>query len=98
MAIPVPTRQLFIDGEWRVPINKNRIPIINPATEETIGLYFQSSLFISRCNAVIMSNCCARACISLFLGVGVCVGVGQVQQKSQMTKLFNELLENLFVV
>ncbi|KAL8457676.1 hypothetical protein ACS0TY_034704 [Phlomoides rotata] len=37
MAIPVPTRQLFIDGEWRLPTNKNRIPIINPATEETIG-------------------------------------------------------------
>lgn len=37
MAIPVPTRQLFIDGEWRQPLKNNRIPIINPATEETIG-------------------------------------------------------------
>lgn len=37
MAIPVPTRQLFIDGEWRQPFKNNRIPIINPATEETIG-------------------------------------------------------------
>ncbi|KAL8141993.1 hypothetical protein V2J09_015025 [Rumex salicifolius] len=37
MAILVPTRQLFIDGEWREPVNKNRIPVINPATEETIG-------------------------------------------------------------
>nr|QMW68608.1 betaine aldehyde dehydrogenase protein [Calligonum mongolicum] len=37
MAIPVPTRQLFIDGDWRQPIKNNRIPVINPATEETIG-------------------------------------------------------------
>ncbi|KAG6403965.1 hypothetical protein SASPL_136199 [Salvia splendens] len=37
MAIPIPSRQLFIDGEWREPVHKNRIPIINPATEETIG-------------------------------------------------------------
>ncbi|CAE6207258.1 unnamed protein product [Arabidopsis arenosa] len=28
---------LFIDGEWREPILKNRIPIVNPATEELIG-------------------------------------------------------------
>ncbi|GAB2248980.1 hypothetical protein Droror1_Dr00012339 [Drosera rotundifolia] len=37
MAIPIPSRQLFIDGEWREPIKGNRIPIINPATEEIIG-------------------------------------------------------------
>ncbi|CAN4088232.1 unnamed protein product [Withania somnifera] len=40
MAIPnirIPGRQLFIDGEWREPINKNRLPIINPATEQIIG-------------------------------------------------------------
>lgn len=40
MAIPnirIPTRQLFIDGDWREPVKKNRLPIINPATEETIG-------------------------------------------------------------
>ncbi|KAK9669375.1 hypothetical protein RND81_13G125700 [Saponaria officinalis] len=37
MSITVPCRQLFIDGEWREPIKKNRIPIINPATEEIIG-------------------------------------------------------------
>ncbi|KAI3454559.1 hypothetical protein Pfo_011222 [Paulownia fortunei] len=37
MAIPIPSRQLFIDGEWREPVKKNRIPIVNPATEETIG-------------------------------------------------------------
>ncbi|KAJ6760629.1 BETAINE ALDEHYDE DEHYDROGENASE 1 CHLOROPLASTIC [Salix purpurea] len=34
MAIRVPTRQLFIGGEWREPILKKRIPIINPATEQ----------------------------------------------------------------
>lgn len=39
MAIQIPNRQLFIDGEWREPALKKRIPIINPATEETIGLY-----------------------------------------------------------
>lgn len=37
MAITLPSRQLFIDGEWREPVKKRRIPIINPATEETIG-------------------------------------------------------------
>ncbi|XP_074558657.1 aminoaldehyde dehydrogenase 2, peroxisomal-like [Curcuma longa] len=30
-------RQLFIDGEWRKPILGKRIPVINPATEESIG-------------------------------------------------------------
>nr|GMC69802.1 betaine aldehyde dehydrogenase, chloroplastic-like [Ipomoea batatas] len=35
--ICIPIRQLFIDGEWREPVKKNRLPIINPATEETIG-------------------------------------------------------------
>ncbi|KAA3458310.1 betaine aldehyde dehydrogenase 1, chloroplastic [Gossypium australe] len=37
MAVQIPSRQLFIDGEWREPILKKRLPIINPATEEIIG-------------------------------------------------------------
>ncbi|XP_027124845.1 aminoaldehyde dehydrogenase 2, peroxisomal [Coffea arabica] len=37
MAIPVPSRLLFIDGQWREPVKKNRIPIINPSTEAIIG-------------------------------------------------------------
>nr|ACM67311.1 betaine aldehyde dehydrogenase [Spinacia oleracea] len=37
MAFPIPARQLFIDGGWREPIKKNRIPVINPSTEEIIG-------------------------------------------------------------
>lgn len=37
MAIPIPTRQLFIDGEWREPVKRKRIPVINPSTEEIIG-------------------------------------------------------------
>lgn len=37
MAIPMPCRQLFIDGEWREPVKKKRIPIINPSTEQIIG-------------------------------------------------------------
>ncbi|XP_010678685.2 betaine aldehyde dehydrogenase, chloroplastic [Beta vulgaris subsp. vulgaris] len=37
MAIPIPHRQLFIDGEWKEPMKKNRIPVINPSTEEIIG-------------------------------------------------------------
>ncbi|KAL3512950.1 hypothetical protein ACH5RR_025667 [Cinchona calisaya] len=37
MAISVPHRLLFIDGEWREPIKKNRISIINPSTEQIIG-------------------------------------------------------------
>jgi betaine-aldehyde dehydrogenase len=37
MAIPIPSRQLFIDGEWREPVLKKRIPIINPSTELIIG-------------------------------------------------------------
>ncbi|KAL6181520.1 hypothetical protein ACLB2K_048175 [Fragaria x ananassa] len=37
MAIQIPSRQLFIGGEWKEPALKKRIPIINPATEQTIG-------------------------------------------------------------
>ncbi|TYJ25762.1 hypothetical protein E1A91_A07G071400v1 [Gossypium mustelinum] len=37
MAVQVPSRQLFIDGEWREPILKKRLLTINPATEEIIG-------------------------------------------------------------
>ncbi|XP_021825954.1 betaine aldehyde dehydrogenase 1, chloroplastic [Prunus avium] len=37
MAIQIPTRLLFIDGEWREPVLKKRIPVINPASEEIIG-------------------------------------------------------------
>ncbi|KAI5562550.1 hypothetical protein BDE02_15G060500 [Populus trichocarpa] len=37
MAIHLPIRQLFIDGEWREPVLKKRIPVINPATEQIVG-------------------------------------------------------------
>ncbi|KAI3770904.1 hypothetical protein L6452_02052 [Arctium lappa] len=37
LAMAIPSRQLFIDGEWKEPIKKNRIPVINPATEQIIG-------------------------------------------------------------
>ncbi|KAH7866036.1 hypothetical protein Vadar_014599 [Vaccinium darrowii] len=37
MAIEIPCRQLFIDGEWREPVKKNRLPVINPSTEQIIG-------------------------------------------------------------
>ncbi|XP_076916185.1 betaine aldehyde dehydrogenase, chloroplastic-like [Bidens hawaiensis] len=37
MAITIPSRQLFIDGEWREPVKKNRISVVNPATEDVIG-------------------------------------------------------------
>ncbi|KAA8540871.1 hypothetical protein F0562_024991 [Nyssa sinensis] len=37
MAIPIPSRLLFIDGKWTEPIKKKRLPIVNPATEEIIG-------------------------------------------------------------
>ncbi|XP_024181315.1 betaine aldehyde dehydrogenase 1, chloroplastic isoform X2 [Rosa chinensis] len=33
----VPSRQLFIAGEWREPVLKKRIPIVNPATEDIVG-------------------------------------------------------------
>ncbi|KAF9623308.1 hypothetical protein IFM89_000797 [Coptis chinensis] len=36
-SIPIPSRQLFINGQWTEPIKKNRIPVINPATEQIIG-------------------------------------------------------------
>ena len=39
MAVSIPYRQLFIDGEWKEPIKKKRIPVINPATEEIIGFF-----------------------------------------------------------
>lgn len=47
MAIPIPSRQLFIDGEWREPVNKNRLPIINPATEENIGASLELFLWVA---------------------------------------------------
>ncbi|KAF9671531.1 hypothetical protein SADUNF_Sadunf12G0057200 [Salix dunnii] len=37
MAIHLPNRHLFIDGEWRETVLKKRIPVINPATEQIIG-------------------------------------------------------------
>lgn len=37
MAIPMPHRQLFIDGVWREPVLVIHVSIINPATEEIIG-------------------------------------------------------------
>ncbi|XAR65415.1 Betaine-aldehyde dehydrogenase [Bertholletia excelsa] len=37
MAIAIPHRLLFIDGEWREPTQRKRIPIVNPSTEEVIG-------------------------------------------------------------
>ncbi|XP_031492930.1 aminoaldehyde dehydrogenase 2, peroxisomal-like [Nymphaea colorata] len=37
MAVAVPSRQLFINGEWKEPVKGKRLPVINPATEETIG-------------------------------------------------------------
>ncbi|KAE8662549.1 Betaine aldehyde dehydrogenase [Hibiscus syriacus] len=37
MAVQVPRRQLFINGQWREPVLKKRIPIINPATEQIIS-------------------------------------------------------------
>ncbi|GAQ87015.1 aldehyde dehydrogenase [Klebsormidium nitens] len=33
----VPTRDLFINGTWVAPVLNERLPIINPATEESIG-------------------------------------------------------------
>ncbi|KAK4794612.1 hypothetical protein SAY86_012606 [Trapa natans] len=37
MTISVPSRMLFIDGQWREPALKKRIPVINPSTEEVVG-------------------------------------------------------------
>jgi len=39
MAAPpaIPRRGLFIGGGWREPTLGRRIPVINPATEDTIG-------------------------------------------------------------
>uniref|UniRef100_M8C5I2 betaine-aldehyde dehydrogenase n=1 Tax=Aegilops tauschii TaxID=37682 RepID=M8C5I2_AEGTA len=33
----IPQRQLFIDGDWRVPALGRRLPVINPTTEASIG-------------------------------------------------------------
>jgi betaine-aldehyde dehydrogenase len=37
MDISIPTRQLFINGDWKAPILNKRIPIINPSTQLIIG-------------------------------------------------------------
>jgi hypothetical protein len=41
MAAPpaIPRRGLFIGGGWREPALGRRIPVINPATEDTIGTF-----------------------------------------------------------
>ncbi|ERN18355.1 hypothetical protein AMTRI_Chr10g229810 [Amborella trichopoda] len=37
MAASVPSRMLYIDGQWKEPVKRKRLPVINPATEEIIG-------------------------------------------------------------
>lgn len=37
MDIPIPSRQLFINGDWKSPILNKRIPVINPSTQQIIG-------------------------------------------------------------
>lgn len=37
MSIGIPSRQLFINGEWKAPVLNKRIPIINPSTQQIIG-------------------------------------------------------------
>ncbi|XP_058762531.1 aminoaldehyde dehydrogenase 2, peroxisomal [Vicia villosa] len=37
MDFPIPTRQLFINGDWKAPVLNKRIPVINPATQNIIG-------------------------------------------------------------
>lgn len=46
MAIPIPSRQLFINGEWREPVLKKRIPIVNPTTEEIVGQPLHSPCYL----------------------------------------------------
>ncbi|KAJ7515942.1 hypothetical protein O6H91_22G035400 [Diphasiastrum complanatum] len=36
-GIVVPRFELFIDGQWKAPIHGNRIPVIDPATEQIVG-------------------------------------------------------------
>jgi len=43
MSIPIPNRQLFIDGNWKAPALGKRIPIINPSTQQIIGSFSRSS-------------------------------------------------------
>lgn len=47
MAAKIPNRLLYIDGGWKEPVLKNRIPIISPATEEIIGLSTFFSFFVN---------------------------------------------------
>lgn len=37
MTVKLPSRQLFIDAKWTPPVKGNRLPVINPATEEVSG-------------------------------------------------------------
>lgn len=37
MDIAIPSRQLFINGDWKSPFLNKRIPVINPSTQQTIG-------------------------------------------------------------
>ncbi|KAJ1439010.1 Aldehyde/histidinol dehydrogenase [Sesbania bispinosa] len=37
MDIQIPSRHLFINGDWKSPVLNKRIPIINPSTQQIIG-------------------------------------------------------------
>lgn len=44
----IPSRQLFINGDWKAPILNKRIPIINPSTQQIIGpLHFPPFLSLT---------------------------------------------------
>lgn len=37
MALPVPARELFIDGKWVAPVRGKYLDVVNPSTETVIG-------------------------------------------------------------
>lgn len=37
MALPIPARELYINGKWVKPVRGNYLDVVNPATEAVIG-------------------------------------------------------------
>lgn len=37
MALPIPTRELFINGKWVSPVKGKYLDVVNPASEAVIG-------------------------------------------------------------
>jgi betaine-aldehyde dehydrogenase len=55
--IPIPRRQLYVNGRWLEPVKGGTLPVINPATEKEIGL-------IPAATAEDVNTCISEVCVA----------------------------------